>query len=200
MKGDLTLRFLEAISEAATGAVDFFDVFLSVGYGASIGKFEYELAKRARDRERRQLTEEKERRMRERYYNLLSYLRRDNLITENKSGEKRIFYLTQKGKQKIRMLRERKQRQLPEARYAKEPSVAFTIIAFDIPERERRKRNWLRAVLKALEFKMIQKSVWIGKIKVPRELVEDIKRLNLLEAVEIFEISKTGTLRHLAES
>ena len=65
---------------------------------------------------------------------------------------------------------------------------------FDIPEEKRRKRAWLRATLKNLEFKMEQQSVWIGRTKIPKRLVDDLDRFGLLDYVQIFEATKFGTL------
>ena len=44
---------------------------------------------------------------------------------------------------------------------------------------------------------MLQKSVWIGKTILPEELLDDLERLNLLSYVEIFAITKTGTIKQL---
>ena len=71
------------------------------------------------------------------------------------------------------------------------------IFAFDVPEKEKRKRGWLRTVLRRLDFTMIQKSVWVGKSKIPQEFLEDIYRFKMVDFVEIFEVSKTGSLRHI---
>ena len=72
------------------------------------------------------------------------------------------------------------------------------IVSFDVPEKEKRKRGWLRSTLKNLGFRMLQKSVWIGKVKIPEAYLEDLKRLRLLSYIEIFAISKRGTIRHIA--
>ena len=64
MKGDITIKILETIGSATIAVIDLFDVFLSVGYGASLGKFEYERAKRKR-------YETPERKASQRYYSLL---------------------------------------------------------------------------------------------------------------------------------
>ena len=81
--------------------------------------------------------------------------------------------------------------------YAGDAAKQFTIVTFDIPERERRKRDWLRGALRNLGLAMVQKSVWIGKVKIPGELVEDMKSMRILDFVEIFEISKTGSLQQV---
>src|SRR3990172_4751526 len=44
---------------------------------------------------------------------------------------------------------------------------------------------------------MIQKSVWSGKTKLPQEFISQLHELNLLSYVEIFTISKTGSLKKL---
>jgi hypothetical protein len=44
---------------------------------------------------------------------------------------------------------------------------------------------------------MVQKSLWLGKVKIPEEFLVDIRKLSLLDYVEIFEITKTGSLKNL---
>ena len=83
---------------------------------------------------------------------------------------------------------------MPTKKYKKEKGEKTAIIIFDIPENERRKRNWVREALKNMDFKMVQKSVWIGKIKIPKEFLNNLEVLELLDFVKIFEISKTGSL------
>lgn len=94
-------------------------------------------------------------------------------------------------------LKEKSKKLLPAVAYQKEKSDKLIIIAFDVPETERKKREWLRAVIKNLGFKMVQRSVWIGKIKIPKEFMNDLLKLRLVEFVEIFEISKTGSLKQI---
>lgn len=79
-----------------------------------------------------------------------------------------------------------------------ENGPTFIIVAFDIPEREKRKRNWLRQSLCRMGLSMVQKSVWIGRVKLPEDFIESLRHLKLADCVEIFEITKTGTLKHLA--
>ena len=69
----------------------------------------------------------------------------------------------------------------------------------DIPESERKKRAWLRSALKNLNFKMIQQSVWIGKVRIPEEFLRDLRNMHLTEYVEIFEISKAGSLQQITK-
>ena len=69
---------------------------------------------------------------------------------------------------------------------------------FDIPEKEKWKRVWLREVLGLCGFKMLQRSVWAGKNKIPEEFLADLRNFNMLEYVHIFEVSKKGTLKEIA--
>jgi len=71
-------------------------------------------------------------------------------------------------------------------------------VTFDIPEASRGKRAWIREVLKNFEFTMVQQSVWMGKIKIPRAFLDDLKNMGLLDRVVIFEVSKSGNLEKIA--
>ena len=86
---------------------------------------------------------------------------------------------------------------MPVPFYAKERNDAFVIIAFDIPEKERGRRSWLREALRNLGMKMVQKSVWMGKVKIPEAFLNDLRSFHLVDYVEVFEITKTGSLEHL---
>lgn len=69
------------------------------------------------------------------------------------------------------------------------------IIAFDIPEKFRRKRNWLRKTLAGFGFTMLQKSVWAGKAALLHEFIEDLDTLSLTPYIEILAVTKTGSLK-----
>jgi len=130
------------------------------------------------------------------FHSLLCRLKKDGLIREANSGG-RVFAITEKGKDKLNNLKLRKQSALPRGIYDLSNSEEIKIVIFDIPEKDRKKRHWLRAVLKRLNFKMIQKSVWLGKVNIPEEFISDLKKLRLLEYVEIFAITKKGSLKRI---
>jgi len=44
----------------------------------------------------------------------------------------------------------------------------FRVVIFDIPEKERRSRNWLRSELYILKYQKLQESVFIGKYPLPQ--------------------------------
>ena len=195
MKGAFRMQVLRAINILAEEVgylvedlVDTLDAILAAGPHANYKRLEWEISKIRRGRKSSSLSIQ-----RSRYHSLISKLRKEGLIQEN-SGKCK---LTLKGKGALSRLENLFRNKLPQTRYKLAPHPGIIIVAFDIPERERRKRDWLREVLKNLELKMIQKSVWFGKVKIPKELIEDLDNLGLSEFVEIFEVSKTGTLKSL---
>ena len=103
---------------------------------------------------------------------------------------------TKKGKEKYKHLLKVKEKSIPivKSEYKKIPNEKFTIVIFDIPEVKRNKRDWLRECLKNLDFSLVQRSVWIGKAKIPKEFIDDIFELKLGKYIHIFEVSKSGTL------
>lgn len=193
MKGELMLKMLEQIQNVSQDAEDLLAAFLNAGYGASYRKLEKEFFKQKQLRNKR----ERELMLKQKYYNLLYRLKKDGFIVESQKHHKKFFNLTKRGKQTLEILNDKFNTRLPDAVYSGSGIKALTIVCFDIPENERRKRNWLRAVLKNLDFSMVQKSVWIGKTKIPEILFNDLAALKLLDYIEIFEVSKTGSLNRL---
>ena len=61
------------------------------------------------------------------------------------------------------------------------------IVAFDIPERFKKERHWLRGELRGLGFEMLQKSVWFGSAPLPIGFVETLGTLRLLEFIKFFD-------------
>jgi len=192
MRGKILRQILEFLEDGAANQINFFDAILSGGYGASMGKIEYEYQKnkKARDLQKIQLNDFKIKK--KRLQKFLSKLKKDGLIIEIENSSNLV--ISNKGKQKLFKLKTTQTKY-----YKKENSETFTIISFDIPERLRRKRNWLREVIQNLGFKMVHKSVWIGKVKIPKQLIFDLEEMNILEFIEIFEISKTGGLEKIGE-
>lgn len=188
MKGNIMRAVLREIGELTIDMVDLFDVYLEAGYGASYGKIQYLLGQKEKGR----IMRKRKREEWARYRKFMSYLERDGLLKkDNTDGIK--FTLTKKGREKIK--KESLRINLPnEKLYQKKKNATYIIVIFDIPELEKRKRYWLREALKHLGFTMIQKSVWIGNIKVPQELISDIFELGLGKYVDIFEATKVGTL------
>jgi|SRR3989344_4097507 len=200
MKGDVTLKLLKYIGNAAVDVSDLTAAFLESGYGASpqkiMNKFEKRSIMRAKNKEAKS---EKER-FRQRFYSMLHKLKKDGLVDVAIENKKSFLRLTSDGKRRLLALKKIHANALPDNSYSECGAVngKFTIVVFDVPEKERRKRFWLRSALRNLGFQLIQKSVWMGKVKIPEMFLDDLKESRLIEYVEIFEISKTGSLRQLA--
>ncbi|MCR4328037.1 MAG: CRISPR-associated endonuclease Cas2 [Patescibacteria group bacterium] len=198
IRAKVSQKVLELISEGPALAIDILAAFLEAGYGASRGKMEYALDRRQDARAERQRERAEEMRLRQRYYTLVSRLKKDGLIAKEGNMKDKKLCITSQGLKKLKLLKSSEDSQFPEiSRHKKEGGEKLVIVVFDIPERERRKRDWLRAALRHLEMRMIQKSVWVGKVKIPRSFLDDIAALRLVEFVEIFEVGKRGSLSHL---
>ncbi len=194
MKGSLTLSILERLADAPRVAADLLDCFLTdyhSSYRMLRGLPTHRLTK-AQWRTEREQTE------RQAFYNLISKLHRDGLVermgTQNSSA---LWKLLPSGLKRLAGLKRRQKTALPSSVYETSPTPQWTIVTFDIPEREKRKRVWLRHALKGLQFTQLQKSVWIGKSKIPRDFLEDLQRLRMLSYIEMLAITKTGSLKQI---
>jgi virulence-associated protein VapD len=136
---------------------------------------------------------------RQKFFKLMDHLKRQGLIEPKQQGSQRRWRLTAAGRAKLPILRERNLYAREQARYENTgPDINVKIITYDIPVKEgQRKRDWLRAVLQNLGFTMLQKSVWVGKRKVPEAFFEDLRARHMLDFVQVFAVAKSGTLREL---
>ena len=91
MRGDITLKILEIVGGAAVNTIDLIDAILSSGYGASYGKMQYEFSKRQSDREIKSFRKKIHNQDKQKYYNLIYKLKRDDLIEENTEKNKKHF-------------------------------------------------------------------------------------------------------------
>ncbi len=129
-----------------------------------------------------------------RFYILLAKMRRDGFIKKEKFDGKNFWELTKKGLKHFEKIPGFPKIILPERKYKKEKSNDLTLVVFDIPEKEKYKRAWLRKYLVELGFEMLQKSVWIGKYQVPEDFIYDLKGLEILDNMHILKVHKTGSL------
>ncbi|OGI76113.1 hypothetical protein A3C67_01565 [Candidatus Nomurabacteria bacterium RIFCSPHIGHO2_02_FULL_42_19] len=189
MKGEILLKALEILEKGLQTQADFFEAVLTSGYGASMGKIDYEYQKIKKNQERSAFSQEELKKRKRRVQIYISKMKQDGLIRE--AGKNKKIKLAPKGFEKIEELKNK----LPGSRYKTEDQDGLIIISFDIPEKFRRKRDWFREVVKKLGFNIIHQSVWAGEAVVPRELIEDLEDLKILEYVEIFKINKEGTLK-----
>jgi DNA-binding transcriptional regulator PaaX len=74
--------------------------------------------------------------------------------------------------------------------YSKPEGNSKIIIIFDIPEKSRKTRDWLRNQIKLWGFTMIQKSVWLGVGPLPEDFHERIKMLGVKDCIKVFNVEK----------
>lgn len=193
MKGEQRLKILEYIERSGHALSDVFFVF-TLPYGTSRGRIEYLL--RRKHHQELLANDPRIRENRRRFKYVLYYLRKEGFIQEGEKNKQTIARLTRSGREMLQKLRRRKET-ASSAKYPIEKDNVLKIVIFDIPEEDRRKRYWLRSALRNLEFQMLQKSVWTGKMKLPKEFLDDLERMRLLSHVEVFAVSKKGTLQKI---
>ncbi|QQG46122.1 MAG: hypothetical protein HYY55_04140 [Candidatus Niyogibacteria bacterium] len=71
------------------------------------------------------------------------------------------------------------------------------IFSFDVPEKERWKRDRLRTILVSCGYEMLQQSLWMGESPMPAKVFDELKSLNLMSKIHFFEVSKKGTLKQI---
>ena len=116
----------------------------------------------------------------------LSRLKRKGFVQNNKG----IWKLTKVGKTHLT-------RRMPFFRRTDKilpKNTKDLIIAFDISERERKKRYWLREELIRLGFAMLQKSVWFGPAPLPGEFIQSLRELGILANLKFFEAKESDVI------
>ena len=192
-RGRLLLAALEILENVAYSTSDFVEALLNSSKGdyRNLRNYTPKYHEAIAEKIRQEFED------REKFHDLLHRLRRDGMIVSTQTDNIKKWRSTLKGVQKLDKLR-KSRAALPEYhQYAKEKSANIIIVSFDVPERERHKREWLRSALYNLGFKMLQKSVLLGKVKIPQEFIQDIKQNKMIAYVEIFSVTKSGTIRHI---
>ena len=122
---------------------------------------------------------------RETFASLLSRLQNQGLVVRTGRHHQSFWQLTTRGK--IYM------NQKNEARKIESDGIGRLVI-FDIPEKERRKRDTIRMELISIGFQQLQKSVWYGEHPLPRDFVTLIDSLSLQPHVHIFSVRQSGII------
>ncbi|QQG42603.1 MAG: hypothetical protein HYW15_00020 [Candidatus Giovannonibacteria bacterium] len=118
------------------------------------------------------------------FHSTLQRLQRQKLVAKNTKG----WHITDLGKKFIHKVNYNPRPVLPP-----EDGV-IRLIIFDIPERDRKKRLWLRIELASYGYEMLQKSVWLGRRPMPQVFFEALEALGLRGFVHIVSIGRAGTL------
>ena len=123
------------------------------------------------------------------FRNVLTRLRQDGLVAR---GGFKLWKITNRGNEHADFLKKyHVYEQFKASNSKKRPN---TIITFDVPELQRKKRDYLRLELIALGYVPIQKSVWIGHSPLPKEFLDYVKDLRLARHLQIFTVKDYGTL------
>ena len=118
----------------------------------------------------------------------ISRLEKQGLI---RKSENEKFHLTADGEEMVAYIKNR---------YSilnKKWDKKIRVVVFDIPEREKRYREWFRTELGLLLFKQLQKSVYIGKYPIPDDLYQDIIKNKFFNNVHIFTINEADKQKDL---
>ena len=192
----ITEKILEILQSRAENTVDLIDMFTS-GYSASYKKarrsmlygapaFKTDWADWYR---RRQI-----------FHSLLNKLKREEFIIQKEKRRNSPWSITPSGMRWLIQMKKKSREwsALPRSKYQNIRRGQLVIIAFDVPERERRKRTWLRIALISLGFTKLQQSVWAGNVKLPQKFIDDMKQVAVLPYVHIFSVVRGGTLQKIS--
>ena len=200
MRGEFTYKILSTLDEGKDLTLDALGWMLIGGRVAGPARIAREQERFLDERRSQREQKHEDRRAMCRFYAMVRYLEQDGMVHKIVEERGVIVTITRQGKQKLRSLENTMETSLPPTRYGAKPEAAqrgVTIVTFDIPEGERRKRDWLRNALRDMGFEMIHKSVWMGKDGVSEDFLRDIRDLALGDYVEIFQITKAGSLRKM---
>jgi len=171
MRGEVTLKVLSILENAIYNIADFNAVFLNTS------KADHRALQKWKPKQRETISGNilEHRRQSKRMYSLLDRLCADGLIKKEELNDKILLRITSTGRAKLDASKKQQAIALPDFDYHAESNSEVVIISYDIPEPEKRKREWLRSVLKINGFQMMHKSIWIGKIKMPPKFVKDLE-------------------------
>ena len=99
-------------------------------------------------------------------------LEEKRIIKLKKEGDRIVIQLTHDGQiEKIKRKLLHNSNQLP--------SNQVCLVLFDVPEDIREVRNMFRGLLKSLQFRFVQKSVWEGDRDVVKDLIQLVQKLRI---------------------
>jgi DNA-binding transcriptional regulator PaaX len=116
---------------------------------------------------------------------ILSRMKKDGLL-RNKD---RKWSITTEGEELLARRNTDIKRFFPRQKLVTRSKEKKLIVIFDIPEKKKRHREWLRSELRGLGFDLIQKSVWLGP-KIPKEFVEYLSEIRILKYIRFFRATK----------
>ncbi|OHA04868.1 MAG: hypothetical protein A2934_00825 [Candidatus Sungbacteria bacterium RIFCSPLOWO2_01_FULL_47_10] len=123
---------------------------------------------------------------------VLSRLHKEGFVLRHGARKKSRWAITKKGL-KLLNIRKEEGRNISNSITSHKDGV-MRIVCFDIPEKERKKRRWIREELLSLEYQPLQKSVWVGFAPLPEDFFEDLDLLSLRDHIHLFSVGKKGTI------
>lgn len=109
----------------------------------------------------------------------LSRLKRNGMVSTRGPKKKTVWLITARGKNHFKKISTAMVPILPL------DDGKARMVVFDIPEEERKKRDWLRRRLLLCEYEPLQKSVWIGSRPLPAELMNELRSRRLISYIHI---------------
>ncbi len=129
----------------------------------------------------------KEKKKRERFKKLISYLKIKGYLNLKDLKNKKAVMITPKGLEKILHLK------INSGKMKQRADKKWQMVLFDIPEQRRNDRDSFRNQLKYLGYKKLQKSIWVcpyDVLRLTQQLIKNYKldrfvRLLLVEEIKI---------------
>jgi CRISPR-associated endonuclease Cas2 len=195
MRGEKILKILEILEDMAVSTLDLLDMWL---FEQPRGIYGLERARLKRAGQKKQLFFAELREYleeREKLSKLIYKLKREGFILEDKKNKKLI--LTKKGKLKLRFLKNKRSVKETKNNESNQKDKDVIVVIYDVPESEYKRRHQLRNLLVNAGFSFIQKSVWIKQGKITDDFINFLKDLEVLHYVQIFKITKKGTIENM---
>jgi DNA-binding transcriptional regulator PaaX len=117
-------------------------------------------------------------------------LKRNGLVDRSDDG----WVITRKGVEFFRKVMDGNKRmsRLIHGKYGVEMRnrVKNMVVIFDIPEKRRGWRNWLRTELVGLGFVKLQQSVWFGPAPLPKDFIKTLSKFDILRFIKFFKATE----------
>ena len=124
----------------------------------------------------------------------LSRLKREGFIISSGARKKTMWMISKKGRDHIK---EHSTLEGADSVHIVSDGVQRLVI-FDIPEKDRKQRVWLRRELLACGYSPLQKSAYLGTCPLPADLLAEIYEKNMHKNVHIMSLDKLGTVERYA--
>lgn len=121
-------------------------------------------------------------------YHALRRLERRNLVGARRRGRSDEWFLTPEGERSLQRL-QAKMRYVTPRRW----DGKWRLVIFDVPERIRGRRNFLRKELSDFGFHQLQKSVWVMPYPLPAAFSEFIGELELGKHLRVLTAERITT-------